>query len=66
MPVLVTLLLHILVVARAVSITFILSYGSTGGKIVADQLLYGFAAVMILTSIGAATLGQKMNTKYVQ
>ena len=57
-------------IATSLAITFISSIGSTFGKIVTDQILYGPAAVMIVASIIAAPLGaklgQKMNTKYLQ
>jgi len=57
-------------IATSLAITFISSIGSTVGKIVTDQVLYGPAAVMIVASILAAPLGakvgQKMNTKVLQ
>jgi uncharacterized membrane protein YfcA len=57
-------------IATSLAITFISSIGSTVGKIVTDQILYGPAAVMVVASILAAPLGaklgQKMNTKYLQ
>lgn len=57
-------------IATSLAITFISSIGSTFGKIVTDQILYGPAAIMIVASIIAAPigakLGQKMNTKYLQ
>jgi uncharacterized membrane protein YfcA len=57
-------------IATSLAITFISSIGSTVGKIVTDQVLYGPAAVMIVASILAAPLGakagQKMNTKILQ
>ena len=57
-------------IATSLAITFISSIGSTVGKIVTDQVLYGPAAVMIVASILAAPLGakagQKMNTKALQ
>lgn len=57
-------------IATSLAITFISSIGSTFGKIVTDQILYGPAAVMVVASIIAAPLGaklgQKMNTKYLQ
>ena len=57
-------------IATSLAITFISSIGSTVGKIVTDQILYGPATVMIVASIIAAPLGaklgQKMNTKYLQ
>lgn len=57
-------------IATSLAITFISSIGSTAGKIITDQILYGPAAVMIVASLLAAPLGaklgQKMNTKYLQ
>ncbi len=57
-------------IATSLAITFISSIGSTVGKIVTDQVLYGPAAVMIVASVLAAPLGakagQKMNTKVLQ
>jgi len=57
-------------IATSLAITFISSIGSTVGKVVTDQVLYGPAAVMIVASILAAPLGakagQKMNTKVLQ
>ncbi|MCM3744429.1 sulfite exporter TauE/SafE family protein [Sporosarcina luteola] len=57
-------------IATSLAITFISSIGSTVGKIVTDQVLYGPAAVMIVASILAAPIGakvgQKMNTKVLQ
>ncbi|MCM3709537.1 sulfite exporter TauE/SafE family protein [Sporosarcina luteola] len=57
-------------IATSLAITFISSIGSTVGKIMTDQVLYGPAAVMIVASILAAPLGakagQKMNTKVLQ
>lgn len=57
-------------IATSLAITFISSIGSTVGKIVTDQILYGPAAIMIVASILAAPLGakagQKMNTKVLQ
>ncbi|PIC56438.1 hypothetical protein CSV80_14405 [Sporosarcina sp. P12(2017)] len=57
-------------IASSLAITFISSIGSAGGKILADQVLYGPAAVMVISSLLAAPLGaklgQKMNTKYLQ
>ncbi|MCM3636187.1 sulfite exporter TauE/SafE family protein [Sporosarcina luteola] len=57
-------------IATSLAITFISSIGSTVGKIVTDQVLYGPAAVMIVASILAAPLGakagQKMNTEVLQ
>lgn len=57
-------------IATSLAITFISSIGSTFGKIVTDQILYGPAAIMVVASIIAAPigakLGQKMNTTYLQ
>lgn len=57
-------------IATSLAITFISSIGSTVGKIMTDQVLYGPAAVMIVASILAAPLGakagQKTNTKILQ
>ncbi|MFS0576873.1 sulfite exporter TauE/SafE family protein [Sporosarcina sp. 179-K 3D1 HS] len=57
-------------IATSLAITFISSIGSTIGKVVTDQVLYGPAAVMIVASVLAAPLGakagQKMNTKVLQ
>ncbi|MCZ2259520.1 sulfite exporter TauE/SafE family protein [Sporosarcina sp. G11-34] len=57
-------------IASSLAITFISSIGSTIGKVVTDQVLYGPAAVMIVASVLAAPigakLGQKTNTKVLQ
>lgn len=57
-------------IATSLAITFMSSIGSTIGKIVTDQILYGPAAVMVVASILAAPLGaklgQRMNTKFLQ
>ncbi len=57
-------------IATSLAITFISSIGSTIGKVVTDQVLYGPAAVMIVASIIAAPIGakigQKTNTKVLQ
>ena len=57
-------------IATSLAITFISSIGSTVGKVLTDQILYGPAAVMIVASVLAAPigakLGQKMNTKVLQ
>lgn len=57
-------------IATSLAITFISSIGSTIGKVVTDQVLYGPAAIMIVASVLAAPLGakagQKMNTKVLQ
>ncbi|MCG3086490.1 sulfite exporter TauE/SafE family protein [Sporosarcina cyprini] len=57
-------------IATSLAITFISSIGSTIGKVMTDQVLYGPAAIMIVASIIAAPIGakagQKMNTKALQ
>lgn len=57
-------------IASSLAITFISSIGATIGKVSTGQVLYGPAAVMIVTSIIAAPLGakagQKVNTKILQ
>lgn len=57
-------------IATSLAITFISSIGSTVGKIMTDQVLYGPAVVMIIASVLAAPLGakagQKTNTKVLQ
>ncbi len=57
-------------IASSLAITFISSIGSTLGKVVTDQVLYGPAAVMVVASLIAAPLGalvgKKMNTKVLQ
>ncbi|MEK3936190.1 sulfite exporter TauE/SafE family protein [Sporosarcina sp. FSL W7-1349] len=57
-------------IATSLAITFLSSIGSTVGKVVTDQVLYGPAAIMIVASVLAAPLGakvgQKMNTKILQ
>lgn len=57
-------------IATSLAITFISSIGSTIGKVVTDQVLYGPAVIMIIASVIAAPLGakagQKMNTKVLQ
>ena len=57
-------------IATSLAITFISSIGTTVGKVLTDQILYGPAAVMIVASVLAAPigakLGQKMNTKALQ
>lgn len=57
-------------IASSLAITFLSSIGSTVGKIVTDQVLYGPAIVMIIASLIAAPLGanagKKMNTKILQ
>ncbi len=57
-------------IATSLGITFISSIGSTVGKIVTGQVLYGPAAIMIIASIIASPLGakvgQRMNTKALQ
>ena len=57
-------------IATSLAITFLSSIGSTVGKVVTDQVLYGPAAIMVVASVLAAPLGakvgQKMNTKILQ
>jgi len=57
-------------IATSMAITFLSSIGSTVGKVVTDQVLYGPAVIMIIASVLAAPLGaqvgQKMNTKILQ
>lgn len=57
-------------IATSLAITFISSIGTTVGKIVTDQILYGPAMIMIIASIVAAPvgakIGQKVNTKILQ
>ncbi|MGM8213881.1 sulfite exporter TauE/SafE family protein [Virgibacillus sp. W0430] len=57
-------------IASSLAITFLSSIGSTIGKIVTDQVLYGPAAIMIVASLLAAPLGanvgKKINTKVLQ
>lgn len=57
-------------IATSLGITFISSIGSTFGKVVTGQVLYGPATVMIIASIIASPLGarvgQRMNTKVLQ
>ena len=57
-------------IATSLAITFISSIGSTVGKVLTDQVLYGPAAVMVIASLLAAPLGakvgQKANTKFLQ
>lgn len=57
-------------IATSLAVTFISSIGTTAGKIMTDQVLYGPAFVMIVASLIAAPLGakagQKMNTKILQ
>lgn len=54
-------------IASSLAITFLSSIGSTFGKIITDQVLYGPAAVMIVASLIAAPIGanvgKKVNTK---
>lgn len=53
-------------IATSLAVTFISSIGSTVGKVVTDQVLYGPAIIMIIASLIAAPIGakagQKMNT----
>ncbi|WP_397316332.1 sulfite exporter TauE/SafE family protein [Ornithinibacillus gellani] len=57
-------------IASSLAITFLSSIGSTFGKVVTGQVLYGPAAIMIIASLVAAPLGantgKKMNTKILQ
>ncbi|EZH64199.1 membrane protein (plasmid) [Bacillaceae bacterium JMAK1] len=57
-------------IATSLAVTFISSIGSTLGKVVTDQVLYGPAVIMIIASIIAAPIGakigQRMNTKLLQ
>src|SRR5699024_4158355 len=57
-------------IATSLAVTFISSIGTTIGKVVTDQVLYGPAVIMIIASLVAAPLGakagQKMNTKILQ
>lgn len=57
-------------IATSLAVTFISSIGTTAGKILTDQVLYGPALIMIIASLIAAPLGaqlgQKMNTKILQ
>ncbi|MHA6259935.1 sulfite exporter TauE/SafE family protein [Sporosarcina sp. CAU 1771] len=57
-------------IATSLAITFISSIGSTIGKVITDQVLYGPALVMVIASVIAAPigakLGQKTNTKVLQ
>lgn len=57
-------------IATSLAVTFISSIGTTAGKIVTDQVLYGPAVIMIIASLIAAPLGakagQKINIKILQ
>lgn len=57
-------------IASSLAITFLSSIGSTLGKVVTDQVLYGPALIMVVASLIAAPLGantgKKMNTKVLQ
>lgn len=57
-------------IATSLGITFISSIGSTFGKVITGQVLYGPATIMIIASIIAsplgARIGQRMNTKVLQ
>ena len=57
-------------IATSLAVTFISSIGTTAGKILTDQVLYGPAVIMIIASLIAAPLGakagQKINTKILQ
>ncbi len=66
-------LLHIptrVTIASSLAITFLSSIGSTLGKVVTNQVLYGPALVMVIASLLAAPLGahagKKMNTRVLQ
>src|SRR5699024_2809018 len=50
-------------VASSLAITFISSIGSTVGKIVTAQVLYGPSIIMIIASVLGAPLGVKLGTK---
>lgn len=57
-------------IATSLAVTFISSIGATAGKVLTDQVLYGPAIIMIITSLIAAPLGakagQRMNTKILK
>lgn len=57
-------------IATSLAVTLISSIGTTIGKVVTDQVLYGPAVIMIIASLIAAHLGAKagqhMNTKILQ
>ncbi|KKK34983.1 MULTISPECIES: sulfite exporter TauE/SafE family protein [Salinicoccus] len=57
-------------IATSLAVTLISSIGTTVGKVAADQVLYGPAAIMIIASLIAAPLGakagQRMNTGVLQ
>lgn len=57
-------------IASSLAITFLSSIGSTIGKVLTDQVLYGPAIVMIIASLIAAplgaNLGKRMNVKVLQ
>lgn len=57
-------------IASSLAITFLSSIGSTVGKVVTDQVLYGPALVMIIASLIAAPIGanvgKKLNTKILK
>ncbi|AKG74987.1 sulfite exporter TauE/SafE family protein [Salinicoccus halodurans] len=57
-------------IATSLAVTLISSIGTTIGKVVTDQVLYGPAVIMIIASLIAAPLGakagQKMNTGILQ
>lgn len=54
-------------IASSLAITFLSSIGTTVGKVISNQILYGPSFVMIIASLIAAPLGaivgKKMNTK---
>jgi hypothetical protein len=57
-------------IASSLAITFISSIGSTFGKIITDQIVWGPAVIMIIASLIAAPIGanvgKNMNTKALQ
>lgn len=57
-------------IATSLAVTFISSIGTTFGKVLTGQIVYGPAIVMIIASLIAAPIGakfgQKMNTKLLQ
>src|SRR5699024_5428026 len=50
-------------IASSLAITFISSIGSTVGKVVTAQVLYGPSIIMIIASVLGAPLGVKLGTK---
>ena len=57
-------------IATSLAITFISSIGTTIGKVITGQILYGPSIIMIVASLIAAPIGakvgQKVNTKVLQ